>query len=74
MARSLRKVWTAEDDEKLKRLVSSGVSVVRAAVALKRQSRAVKARARKIGCPFIPMRIARQKWASTPGWQAARRG
>jgi hypothetical protein len=33
---------------------------------LKRRDGAVRQRAHKLGFPFSPRRIARQKWANTP--------
>jgi hypothetical protein len=64
--RRLVQPWTGEDEERLKALVEQGASVVRAAAALRRREVVVRERARKLGCPFTPMRIARKKWADTP--------
>jgi GcrA cell cycle regulator len=50
--------WTAEQDERLRNLVAQGASIVRAAAALKRKIDAVRGRARKLGCPFPPQRLA----------------
>jgi GcrA cell cycle regulator len=58
--------WTQQEDERLRALVAQGASVVKAAAALKRKIVSVRARARAIGCPFPPLRVARQKWAGTP--------
>jgi hypothetical protein len=61
----LSKPWTPEDDERLKALVTQGASVVRVAAALKRSHQPVRERARKLGCPFPPLRIARKKWGGS---------
>jgi hypothetical protein len=58
--------WTKEEDERLRALVAQGASVVKVAVALKRKIISVRTHARAIGCPFPPLRVARQKWAGTP--------
>ena len=57
--------WTEAEDDRLRVFVAQGASVVRVAAALKRKVISVRQRARKIGCPFPPLRIARQKWADT---------
>ena len=57
--------WTKEEDGRLKAFVAKGVSVVKVAAALKRKITSVRSRARVLGCPFPPLRIARQKWADT---------
>lgn len=62
----LVKHWTPEEDARLKALVAKGASILRAAAALKRRQGVVRERARKLGCPFPPRRVARQKWANTP--------
>jgi GcrA cell cycle regulator len=64
--RSRKLPWTKEDNERLKRFVAQGASVIRAAAALNRSTMGVRHQARKIGCPFPPLRIARQKWAHAP--------
>jgi len=58
--------WTEAEDERLKALVAQGASVVKAAGALKRTIVSVRTRARALGCPFPPLRVARQKWAGEP--------
>jgi len=55
--------WTKEDTDRLKNFVVRGYSTVRASAALKRSIASVRKQARKIGCPFPPFRIVRQKWA-----------
>jgi hypothetical protein len=57
--------WTKEEDERLKAFVAQGASVVKVAAALKRKTISVRTRARALGCPFPPLRIARQKWEDT---------
>jgi hypothetical protein len=69
MRRPIVSQWTTEEDERLRDLVTQGASIVRAAAALNRSMGKVRHRARKLGCPFLPVRIARQKWAATPEWQ-----
>ena len=54
--------WTNEDDERLKNFVARGYSTVQVSAALIRAMASVRNQARKIGCPFPPLRIARQKW------------
>ena len=46
------RVWTEEEDERLKALILSGASAVRASAALKRPLTTVKLKARKMGMPF----------------------
>jgi hypothetical protein len=57
--------WTQEEDERLRAFVAQGASAVKVAAALKRKITSVRTRARSIGCPFPPLRIARKKWADT---------
>jgi hypothetical protein len=64
--RNLNPPWTKEDDERLKNFVARGYSTVRASAALKRSIASVRNQARKIGCPFPPLRIARLNWADAP--------
>jgi hypothetical protein len=64
--RAIWKPWTPADDERIRLFVAQGASIVRAAAALQRRQDIVRVRARKLGCPFPPQRIARQKWANTP--------
>jgi hypothetical protein len=64
--RRLLEPWTPQDDERLKAFAAQGASVVRAAAALRRTKAIVRQRANKLGCPFPPLRVARQKWANTP--------
>jgi len=64
--RSRNLPWTKEDNERLKGFVAQGASPVRASAALHRSMMSVRNQARKMGCPFPPLRAARQKWADTP--------
>jgi hypothetical protein len=59
--RPLTRRWTPEDDELLKDLAARGASLVRAAAALKRKKPTVRERARKLGCPFPPLYVVRNK-------------
>lgn len=58
--------WTAEDNERLKKMVANGVSVLRAAASFKCSMDAVRIQARKLGVPFPSVREARKKYADTP--------
>lgn len=62
----LSKPWTPEEDERVRSFVAKGASAVRASAALKRNRHAVIVRARKLGCPFQTLKVAREKWADTP--------
>ena len=64
--RRLLEPWTPQDDEHLKAMVAQGASIIRVAAALRRRHEMVRQRARKLGCRFPPLRIARRKWANTP--------
>lgn len=55
--------WTQEQDEKLRALIASGTSALRAAAALKRGTSSVRIRARKLGVPFPTVREVRRKIA-----------
>ena len=56
-----KRTWTAEDNERLKELVAKGVSVIKAAAALKRTTVSVRTQARKLGTPFPLMKDYRKK-------------
>ena len=45
------RIWTQEDAERLKALILSGASAVRASAALNRPLTTVKLKARKMGTP-----------------------
>jgi hypothetical protein len=55
--------WTKDEDERLRALVAQGASVIKTAAAPNRKIVSVRTRARALGCPFPPLRTARQKWA-----------
>jgi hypothetical protein len=55
--------WTPQDDERLKALAAQDATVLSVAAALRRRK---GPRSRKLGCPFSPLRVVRQKWANTP--------
>jgi hypothetical protein len=57
--------WTAEDNERLKKMVANGVPVLRAAASFKCSMDAVRIQARKLGTPFPSVREARKKYADT---------
>jgi hypothetical protein len=63
---------TTEDDEAIRNFVAKGATVIRASAALKRSADVVRERARKLGCPFPPLKSIRKK-RSEPGkisWRA----
>jgi GcrA cell cycle regulator len=64
--RRILEPWTSQDDERLKALAAQGASAIRAAAALRRREATVRSRAKKLGCPFPRVRVARLKWANTP--------
>lgn len=47
-----KKVWTESDAERLRALIASGASAIRASVALKRSLSVTKLKARELGVPF----------------------
>jgi hypothetical protein len=47
-----KKVWTESDAERLRALIASGSSALRASVALKRSLSVIKLKARELGVPF----------------------
>ena len=58
--------WTEAENERIREFVKQGVSVLRAAVALKRGTKSVRNHARKIGSPFPSVREGRKKFAGDP--------
>ena len=62
--RSKNKLWTPEENERLKVLVASGVSVLRAAAAHKCSMDGVRAQARKLGTPFPTVREVKKRLAA----------
>ena len=58
--------WTADENERLKALVSEGVSVIKVAAALKRTTVSVRTQARKLGTPFPLMKDYRKKFKDSP--------
>jgi hypothetical protein len=52
--------WDDEQVERLKELIASGASAVRAAAALKRARSSVQVKARKLGMPFMASRDAKR--------------
>jgi hypothetical protein len=61
-----RKIWTPEDDERLKTMVASGVSLLKGAAALKCTMGAIQVRARRLGTPFPTIREVRKKITGDP--------
>jgi hypothetical protein len=67
---SLRKTpWTDEENERLRQLATSGVSIFRAAATLKRKTGSIRTQARKIGCPFPTIKEMRLKSSLSPDGQ-----
>jgi GcrA cell cycle regulator len=64
--RRILEPWTLQDDERLKAFAAQGASAIRAAAALWRRQATVRSRAKKLGCPFPPLRAARLRWANSP--------
>jgi hypothetical protein len=58
--------WTDEDSERLKALVASGASVVRAAAVFNRTIASIRDQARKLGAPFPSLNESRKKFANSP--------
>jgi hypothetical protein len=56
-----RKAWTNEDTERLKALVETGASAMRASVVLGRQLITTKNKARELGLRFPTERETRRK-------------
>jgi GcrA cell cycle regulator len=52
--------WDDEQISRLKELIESGASAVRAAAALKRARSSVQVKARKLGMPFMASRDAKR--------------
>ena len=59
-------LWNSEDNERLKGMVASGVSVLKTAAAFKCTMSAARVQARKIGSPFPALRETRKKLADDP--------
>ena len=57
----LYKPWTPSDDDELRRLASSGATVLRATAALNRRSQTVKKRASVLGLTLVGMREAKRR-------------
>ncbi len=60
------KPWTDDDCERLKALVASGTSVVRAAAIFDCSISGIRQRARALGTPFPSKSEARKKYADSP--------
>ena len=56
--------WTAEQDDKLRLLVTQRASIARASAALNRNMSSVRIRARKLGLTFPTLRETRKKIAA----------
>jgi GcrA cell cycle regulator len=62
--RSKNKLWTPEENERLKVMVASGASALRAAAAHKCSMIGVRAQARKLGTPFPTVREVKKRLAA----------
>ena len=56
--------WTDEDNERLKMLISGGVSAVRAAAIFNQSIASIRRRANMLGAPFPTIREQRRKLSS----------
>lgn len=59
------RTWTAQDIERLKQMVETGVSAQRASVVVRRSIVAVKGQAKKCGFPFPDERVLKRKRQET---------
>lgn len=57
-----KRIWTNEENERLKALVAEGTSITKAAAALKRTMVSVRNQARKLGTPFPHIKDYRKKF------------
>jgi hypothetical protein len=64
--RSRKSAWTEKDNERLRAMIASGATPVRAAAAFGRTMTSVRAHARKIGRPFLSIRIPENGETSKP--------
>jgi hypothetical protein len=64
-----KKPWTDEENERLRQLAKNGVSIFRAAAALRRNTASIRTQARKIGCPFPTIKEVRLKSSHSPDGQ-----
>jgi hypothetical protein len=64
--------WSNEELERLKTLVASGATPIRASIALKRSKQSVRTKARAMGTPFPSMAVekARRKAILYPAPEA----
>lgn len=53
MARNSNKIWTEQDDEKLRALAARNVSLMKATAAMQRSQPSVKRRAQELGLTFL---------------------
>jgi len=60
------KPWTDDDSKRLKALVASGASVLRAVAIFDCSIGAIRVRARALGTPFLTKSEARKKYADSP--------
>jgi hypothetical protein len=57
-----KRIWTSDENERLKASVVKGVSIIKVAAALKRNIISVRTQARKLGTPFPPMKDYRKQF------------
>ena len=58
-----RDAWTEADNERIREFVRDGVSIIRAAAILSRNTISIRAQARKIGSPFPTTNQVRKRFA-----------
>ncbi len=66
MMKPISKLWSDEEDERLKRFAADGASVARVAAALNRKIKSVTLRAAKLGVRFPTTREQRKKIIAAP--------
>jgi hypothetical protein len=62
----IKKPWTDEENERLRRLAAEGASATRAAAALNRKIKSVTLQATKLGVKFPSVREQRSKIVAAP--------
>jgi hypothetical protein len=59
MAKTLIRVWTDDEIDRLKKLAAQGATLMRAAAALRRGNSSVQKKARELGLQFPGLRAVR---------------
>ena len=61
------RVWTAEENERLKTFVAKGASIIKVAAAFKRSIVSIRIQARKLGTPVPSLKEYRKKVGQPDG-------